>query len=263
MRLNRAELRKVMYDFNSIANRLLKAEFRDYKEVLKKFLLFISTSPIIVEYLNDCGSPTIPNIEAELDAVAKSYGSLIFTTGDTAAEENANIFAILRKLAESNMPIVQVVQSYSNSNKYNDIIKSFNERFVLIMIRNIEGYLTKLGIDMGLDETVQYNITVNNGQVNLASDNSIIHATVNNGVNQAELQVLLNRVIAESKSILPEDDDTTVSESIEILQQELKQAKLKKSVLCGILTTLQGIKGSAEFLAAVTALVQFIQPFIR
>lgn len=259
MKLNRAELRKVMYDFNSIANRLMKAEYMDYKGVLKKFLKFISDCPIIQVYLHDCGSPTLSNIEVEVKEVADSYGQCIFSTGDTASEENANIFAILDYLADSKMELPYVVQGYSNSNNYNDIIKGFNERFVLIMIRNIEGYLTKMGIDMGLDETIKYNITVHNGQVNLASDNAVINATVNNGVNLMELQTLLDKVLQESKTVLTEDEITAVKESVEVIQQELSQEKPKKSILRGILNTLQSIKGSVEFAAAVTALAQFIQ----
>lgn len=251
-----------MYDFNSIANRLMKAEADDYKGVLIKFLQFISDCPIIDAYLNDCGLPTIQDIEAEVNEVANSYGRSVFSTGETAAEENANILAILRNLAERKAVIAYSVQSYSSSRKLNDIIKGFNERFVLIMIRNIEGYLTKLGIDMGLDESIQYNITVNNGQVNLASDNAVINATVNNGVNQEELQALISCVLSQSKTIMSDEESETVRESVEAIQQELKQEKPKKSVLRGILTTLQNIKGTAEFLAAVAALVQFVQQII-
>ncbi len=251
-----------MYDFNSIANRLMKAEVDDYKGILRKYLQFISESPIISAYLNDCGEPTIPDIDAEIMEIVGSHGQCVFSTGDTAAEENANIKAILENLANGNKEIHYVVRSYSNSRQFDDVIKAFNERFVLILIRNIEGYLTKVGIDMGIDETVKYNITVHNGQVNLASDNAIINATANNGVNLSELQGLLDRVISESKTNLSEDDTTVVSESVEVIQQELKQDKPKKTILRGVLSTLQGIAGTAEFLAAVAALVQFVQPII-
>lgn len=251
-----------MYDFNSIANRLMKAEFEDYKDALKKFLAMVDACPVIKAYLDDCDSPTIPDIADEVKQVTGSYGDSIFSTGDTATEETANILAILRYLADSNIEIHYAVQGYSSSNKFRDIIQGFNERFVLILIRNIEGYLTKMGIDMGLDETVQYNITVNNGQVNLASDNAVINATVNNGINQAELQALLDKVLSESKTKLTAEEAEMVNESVEVIKQELKQDKPKRSVLRGILTTLQAIKGTAEFGAAVVALYQFIQPLL-
>ena len=34
MKLNRSELKKIIYDFNSISNRLLQADFEDYNDVL-------------------------------------------------------------------------------------------------------------------------------------------------------------------------------------------------------------------------------------
>ena len=116
---------------------------------------------------------------------------------------------------------------------------------------------------MGLDESVQYNITVNNGQVNLALDNAVINATVNNGINQVDLQALLDRVISSSKIDLTDEDKTTVSESLEVIHSELQHEKPQKIVLHRFLTTLQAIKGTAEFSAAVVALVQFIQPLMR
>ena len=54
MRLNRNELRKILYDFNSFSNRLLQADFQDYTDVLKKFLNFINNTPIIFDYILDC-----------------------------------------------------------------------------------------------------------------------------------------------------------------------------------------------------------------
>ena len=36
MKLNRKELRKIQYDFNSCSNRLLQANYEDYADVLGK-----------------------------------------------------------------------------------------------------------------------------------------------------------------------------------------------------------------------------------
>lgn len=55
MKLNRAELRKVLYDFNSISNRLLQADFQDYTTVVSKFVEFIKKTPVIYDYIIDCG----------------------------------------------------------------------------------------------------------------------------------------------------------------------------------------------------------------
>ena len=50
MNLNKKDLRKIMYDFDSISNRLMQSDFQDYNSVLKKFLMFISNTEIIRLY---------------------------------------------------------------------------------------------------------------------------------------------------------------------------------------------------------------------
>ena len=54
------------------------------------------------------------------------------------------------------------------------------------MIRHVERYLTKIGIDMGIDEKNVYNVTVQNGQAIIANDNSSVTATTNIGATANE-----------------------------------------------------------------------------
>ena len=77
MKLNRKELRKIQYDFNSYSNRLLQANYKDYADVLRKFVNYIDSTLIISDYIHDCG-----NCEWDLENVIKevqvSYGRLFF-----------------------------------------------------------------------------------------------------------------------------------------------------------------------------------------
>lgn len=41
-----------------------------------------------------------------------------------------------------------------------DLDDGVKERFVMVLIRHVESYLTKVGIDMGIDEKNIYNVTV-------------------------------------------------------------------------------------------------------
>ena len=94
MKLNRAELRKIIYDFNSISNRLLQADYNDYTGVVSKFVAFIKATPIILDYILDCGSCDW-NMDEEFQEIRQSYGRLIFSLGDTNEDEVRNVFAIL------------------------------------------------------------------------------------------------------------------------------------------------------------------------
>lgn len=251
-------MRKIMYDFNSISNRLLQADFHDYNDVLKKYIVFIKSTPIIYDYIVDCG-PCEQNMAEEFSGIIKSYGRAIFDLGESTAEEVRNIFAILNHVVDNNIDVpLQIAGGYSSSNKYQERLKGFNDRVVMVLIRNIEGYLTKIGIDMGLDEKISYVISINHGQVNIASDNAVITATNSIGFDFAQLEQYIANIKALS-SELTEADQETLNESLEVIAEETKSNSPRKSFIRTALSGIKTLKGTAEFAAAVAALIEFFQ----
>ena len=249
MKLNRIELKKIIYDFNSISNRLMQADFSDYSDVLSKFLNYIANTAIISDYITDCGSCT-QNLDEEFKEVATSYGRCIFTLG--------NVYAILNYIVAHNIEIhFTIAQGYASSNKYQDQVKGFNNRVVMVLIRHIERYLTKVGIDMGLDEKNTYTITVHNGQVNVANDNATITAVNNSGIDGATLTDLIQKVRTTAQG-LPSDEAEIVSDSLETIEAEALSEHPKKGLLRTAIAGIKAIKGPVEFVAAVATLVQFL-----
>ena len=231
MRLNRNELRKIQYDFNSYSNRLLQADFNDHTDVLGKFLAFIESTPIILDYITDCGECDW-DMDAEVTEVRSSYGRKIFSTGETEEEEVRNVFAVLKYIVDHDL-----------------------------VVCHVERYLTKIGIDMGLDDKVVYNVSVQHGQAIIATDNATVTATNQIGVDSSELQ----RLIADIKAVVPmlaPEEQETVSECLEVIETETSAEKPKKGMLKTALTTLKTVKGITEFGAAVAALVEFIGTII-
>ena len=261
MRLNRNELRKIQYDFNSISNRLLQADYEDYTGVLGKFLNYIETTPIIMDFVKDCGECDW-DLASEVNEVQTSYGRMIFATGDSDESEVRNVYAVLRYLVDTNNSVFRgIAMGYSHSKGFQDKIKGFNERFVMVLIRHIERYLTKVGIDMGLDDKVVYNVTVHNGQAIIASDNATVTATNNVGIDADELVKLIANVQAASDTLSPEEK-YTVADSLEVIENEASAEKPKKGMIRTALTALKTIKGAVEFGSAVAALAEFIGPMI-
>lgn len=261
MRLNRNELRKIQYDFNSISNRLLQANFEDYLDVLGKFLTYITSTPIINDYIVDCG-PCEDDIAEEVEEVSSSFGRKIFYAGETEDEEVRNVFAVLQYIVEKQLPVCRgIAMGYSSSNKFQDKVKGFNDRFVMVLIRHIERYLTKVGIDMGLDDKVVYNVSVHNGQAIIATDNATVTATNQIGIEADELKNLIAAVQAASGSLSAEEQET-VSDSLEVIENEAAADKPKKGMLRTAIATLKTVKGITEFGAAVAALAEFVAPLI-
>lgn len=262
MRLNKNELKKIQYDFISFSNRLLQADFQDYTDVLGKFLDFIKRTPIIFDYISDCGQCDW-NLENEVKQVQSSCGRMIFSTGDTDEEEVRNVYAILQYIAEKSIEVhYGIGVGYSSSSKYQDKIKGFNERFVMVLIRHIERYLTKVGIDMGLDDKVTYNVTVQNGQSIIATDNASVTATNTVGIDASELAKLIADVRGLSSNLSLEEQET-VSDSLEVIETEALSEKPKKGMLRTAITALKNIKGITEFGEAVIALSEFVDTLIK
>ena len=249
-----------MYDFNRLANRFIRVNYQDYETVLRRFVEYIEKTPVVHDYVIDCGTSTF-TIADEIARVQTSYGRERFEFGESDDEETANIFALIRYLTENKWG-VGIWQPYSNSRSYNDWAKEFNEQIVMILINHIEGYLTKIGIEMGMDENTRYLITVNNGQMNLAADNASITATQNNGISADELSAIIERIKKATDKLESAEDKEDAVGYIEVLDNELRTQQPKKGLIKTALAGLQAIKGSVEFGAAIAAIVQFVQTII-
>ena len=258
MKLNRAELKKIIYDFNSISNRLINADFNDYLGIMKKYVAFVKTTPIIYDYVVDCG-PCEQDMEQEFKDIRASYCRGIFDLGETDEEEVCNVFEIMSYIVDHDIIVYRsIAGGYTASNQFQDKIKAFNDRVIMVFIHHIEAYLTKIGIDMGLDDKVNYNISISGGQVNIANDNAIISATNNDGVDYGQLMELIAKV-KETVSEISDEDNESLNDSLEVIEDLAKPEKPKRSLIKTAIAALQAIKGTAEFTAAVAALVTFVQ----
>jgi len=261
MKLNRAELRKIMYDFNSISNRLLQADFNDYTNVVSKFVTFIKNTPVIFDYITDCGLCE-QDLKKEFDEVIRACGGCIFSLGTTNEEEVRNVYGIMNYISDNNISIhYRAAMGCSSSSRYQDKIKGFNDRVVMVLIRHIESYLTKVGIDMGLDEKITYSISIQNGQVNIANDNAKITAANTVGIDAAQLAKLLDDVRITANG-LSSEEAAILESNLDVIQEEIKTGRPRKSFLMTAISGLKILKSTAEFAAAVAALIQFIQPLI-
>lgn len=257
MNLNRIELKKIQYSFNSISNRLMQADYEDYNTALFKFVDFLEKTDLIYEYIKSCGEYE-GNIEGEVTKVAESYGRDRFDLGWSDEEEVRAVFALLKYIVEKDISVVAF--RYSSSNRIQEQIKGFNERVVMILIRHIERELTKVGIEMGIDERVTYSIAVENGQVNIAQDHSVIHAE--NMIGGSHINSLIESV-KTAASELTEEEKEDVFASLEIIKKKANSEKPDKGFLRMAMHTLKHIKGAGEFTEAVSSLIEFLEPLIR
>jgi hypothetical protein len=104
--------------------------------------------------------------------------------------------------------------------------------------------------------------TGNNSQVIYATDNAIIHATQNNGLNTQELENILTDLLQKIPANITEQEKEQIDESIDVIRTEMQNAQPKKSVLRTTISAIQAIKESAEFAAVIISLVEFFKGFL-
>ena len=168
MNLNKKELRKLSFEFNSMANRLLRSSYQEFNHALKRFLGYIDSIELIKEYIQSCTRDNFDVKKAMEDMDSSGRG--ILDLGNTDEEEVYTVYNALLYIAEKGFNYYTIGRSYSGKKNFNEIIKDFNDKFSYILIIHISGYLTKIGIEMGIDEEVNYMITNNGGQVNISRE---------------------------------------------------------------------------------------------
>ncbi len=241
------------HSFNTISSRVMRVAYEEYNMVLKKFLAYIESNEIIMEYVYS-GKADGYDVKNEWDLVTKD--DYMFSFGPTTEEESYQIYCVLKHIAENVKNPEYSFYSIYRKSKWQDNVKEFNDRVVLVLINNINDYLTRVGIDMGLDENVTWNVS--GGQVNVASGNAVINATQNNGVAVTEMELLIKNILDEVSS-LKKDDAETIIDSVDMIKEELLKPEPKGKIISN------GIKLLAPMISianGIPTLATNIQKFV-
>ena len=102
----------------------------------------------------------------------------------------------------------------------------------------------------------QDNSITNSGEINLATGKSVLEINQNNGIDGDQLNNILIQ-IRQTQENISSSDKKAISEFLEVIEEQIKLDKPKKSLLKTAISGLQAIKGTTEFAVAVTALGQF------
>ena len=260
--MNRIDVKKVMSDFTSLSNRLYQAAFDDYLDVLRKTLNYIDSTELIKGFIDECGGFK-EGMEADLDDVINNHCCFSISLDDK--EEISDIYTILKTICgrEYHHLPFGLLNSYSSASKYVDKLKAFNHRVVFVLINHIENYLKKVGIEMGLDNNVTYNIT--GTQVNIANDEATINATQNNGINVGELKELISALRNEIREDLTSDDKNDANECVEVIEKELLSGNPNEQTVKSQFKLLKRIDCGVKFASACCSLLTFadkIYPFL-
>lgn len=232
----------------------MRVQFDEYGTVLKKFVDYIESNEIIMQYicLGDTGEY---DAKTDWDLVVAKEGYM-FGFGPSVEEESFQIYSILKYINENIAVPYRAFFRIYREKQCQDNVKQFNDRVVLVLINNINDYLTGIGIDMGFDENIVWN--VNGGQVNIASGNAIINATQNESVNNAELENIIKNIM-DNVSGLDKEDADTIIDSVEMIREEIMKLEPKRNIISSGIKLLTSMISIAN---GIPALAENIQKFI-
>lgn len=250
MQMNRNELKKICYKFNSKSNRVMRASVSDYLDTLKKYINYLDSTEIISDFINSCGEC---DLDLADDFAKVSSGELRFCLGETDEEEVVRAYSILKYLCTKYTDIPRFIMFHYSREGLREGVKNFNDSITLVLINHISDYLTEVGIDMGLDENTTFNIK--GGQVNIANDNSTINAVQNNGIDTTELSKLISDMRNSLDKNLSDEEKEEANESIDIIESELKSNNPNEKNIKSHFKFLKRIDSGVKFLTSCLKLV--------
>ena len=249
--IDKKQLKILSLEFRTIANRLINCNFHTGMDLLRKFIAYIDENEIISDYIQGHVNPD--------DFQPVSPRTTFSSMGDTKQEEISYTYQYL-KYALENYNDFYTDMAWGYAKEANDAVKEFCNRIILPFVNYIEGYLTEIGIKMGYDEDTKFMIHVHGGvaQVNVANDSGTVNATQNNGIEASQLDKIISDILSNAPSNLPSEEQEQITDDIEVIRTELVNPTPRKSLIKTALRGLQAINGTAQFGAAVAALVEFI-----
>ena len=154
------------------------------------------------------------------------------------------------------------MSAYSSADKNNDMVRDFNHSVILVLIDNINDYMKKVGIDMGLDKNTTF--TINGGQVNIANDEATINAVQNTGIGINELKEfkgLIDEMRNSLSNDLSDEDKQNAIESIDAIEQELRSNAPNEALVKTHFKLLKKIDSSVKFVSACCSIATFANRF--
>lgn len=259
--INKKDLRKISFDFRCLASRTINASYLEVASIIGMLIGFIDKTPLIKSYIDSC--PFVASdeqVKEDIRMTIESYGQKMLSTGSTPEEEVAYTYRLLKIVQENSNAIYMIGNSYCSSRKFKDMTKAFGSYIIQPFANTIIGYLTHIGIDIGMDEQNQYNITVSGGQVNISQNNSTLNAVQNNnGFDLQEAQKFISEILLLlSQTDIPQEQLDEIGEVLVGIKDELAKPVPKKRFLNMLL---QGLQTSSTILSTIPVVAEKVNAF--
>lgn len=168
VQVDRKALRKLSGEFRSIASRLLRCEFHDSDDNLKRFIRFIESNPVIRSFIDE----EVATIDVSKYPLLQRDNNHRWNIPTDPSAEFVYVYSLLRLTDEGahNFSYQSISSFYDrrSSSKIQDSVDAFNKSVVLPFIQRIERHIQNLMTDAGMNDSDKVSVQVSDGSVYVA-----------------------------------------------------------------------------------------------
>ncbi len=262
------EYKKISLEFRRYASNVLNTEYNNYNAPLYRFKNYIDTQPIIKKIIEKATN----NVDADYKdyfLMEKNGWSNINIPIDEK-EHIKVMYDFMTYIVDNKLDVQGIaLKFYCESRKLTDILRNFLSRSFKPLIEYIVDELSK-EIMLLEESNLGIRIDGNSGNINLATNNSIINAT-NNSNNVKEIIDLANRIkeILSNEQIEKEykeniiDDIDIITEQVENSIQKPTRVKKALENIKKFFTGPQGVSLGTVALNNINEFITAIQELIN
>lgn len=258
--MNVNEIKKTYVRFNNEADVLLTASYDDSISSLKRFINYIDTEPLILDFISENNLIKF-DIESIIDA--RKYNDR-YPTQHEKSSSIAFSYQLLKYISLNiDVHYNKVSCGYGYSNSVDDHYQGFNNAIVVPFLNYISAYLDVLLIDSEDSQSKSSPSIINNGilSVNNAgttniTGNSIVNTDLSKVIDL--IDSVLNSQVDEIESQVKDE----LFEYLESLKSELLNQKPKKNVINLIIKQLNSFKDTYLLGASVYSILKEITTWI-
>ncbi|MDK2821466.1 MAG: hypothetical protein PWP31_1431 [Clostridia bacterium] len=267
-RISKKELKIIDKDFRRYASRFLKTKLGNEINDLNRFLNYIESQPIIMDFINK-------NITEEFDmelVIKSRRWRELYDIPIEKDQEISWIYQFLKYCQSNVMDFRDISYGYGSGNKYQDHIDAFLHEVVKPFIDHITDFIGEVMIEMGYDEDTPFKIEIsnNNGQINVSKDNSTINAinTVNIVQNDMEtITDLADRFIELLKQEnIDKDEKEMIIDDVEVIKEQVVKDQPRIPRLKRVLQSIKGLDGVLQkgtaIMFTLNSLIEQVEKFI-
>jgi len=238
------DLQRTDRQFRDRAADLIRSDAHDFDHNLSVFVHFICTDPTLAELAEPLLSRDI-DVDEWVQKILKSRSLELPIDED---DRLALLLQLLKAIDDGTVDVLHIANAISWERKYDDLIRSFNEKFTRLAVRGLGERLRALSPPQQISAGAPV-IHTGAGSTSMIAIGSNIAQTVGvAGSDVAELLTAFREAIAVDQA-LGANAKAELGDDIDILEREARRTTPRSEIVVAVL----------ESLAAVPGLVDLVQ----